>query len=178
MKGAGIIANAPEWPFVIPTLLYRRVAWLFAPLIWLLSPVASAVWSYLSIPFEAEPSAPPSYGVGVAGVWPTPVAHASYWGSAGDGSGRGSRGGGEDETMDADSVVATPGPGGFAKLWSWVAGPAESAVAVVREQAAMAEGEFWADIDGKEYDYPRWRMEEDDDVKIVDTRGLWEEIVD
>jgi hypothetical protein len=48
MRGFGVDWDAPRWPFVIPTLIYRYViAFWFAPLWAFLSWVGQTGWNYM-----------------------------------------------------------------------------------------------------------------------------------
>ncbi|KAF2153330.1 hypothetical protein K461DRAFT_267923 [Myriangium duriaei CBS 260.36] len=182
MIGYGVDPFAPEFPFVLPTLLFRPFEWAWGPLLWIISTFAQAAWSYLSIPFEDDPlpsSSPapfakvnPSFVPPVREQWSEPRRSAEHPPPSEDFQLRQLREQFGGDTMEEDSVIDTParksGRFGFAKLWSWTKSPAESADEVRRETVATRDD--WAEAEASRRDY--WSRE--DDVKIVDTAGLWE----
>ena len=121
---------------------------------WLVSTLASGAWSYLSIPFEADPRPAPSH-------WPTPNHYtpeptpSQHWIPP-------------PPAEEAPSDDHADSRSGIGRLWSWVASPAESAAAAAKHQAAIAEDEFWSDMDS------RWTQGADEGIAIVDTAGLWD----
>lgn len=73
------------------------------------------------------------------------------------------------ETMDSDSVIHDKQRFGFAKLWSWMASPAESSVPV---QADDTSDDFWTETEAGREPWPG--AHEEEQVRIGDTTGLWE----
>ncbi|KAG8626662.1 hypothetical protein KVT40_005607 [Elsinoe batatas] len=177
MTGFGVNPDAPRYPFVLPTILFRPVRWLWHPitstLVWVVGQIWTGLVAYLGILFEDEPAAqkprpslkPKLYQSRRSGMWEEsdPVFEARQKTKVGVKEWDDRR---ADvihevapvyETMEEDRVVREVRQekkegSGIGRLWSWKSSPVESAADV----RASGGGSIW-----------------EEDVR-VDAQPVWE----
>lgn len=179
MKGFGVNPSAPEYPFVIPTLLFQPVSFIWRPLVWVLSSFLTAAYTYLSIPFEDDirpppPAVTPSF-FPLAAPWPTPPETPLDLPDPQDDYQLRQVRGADAMSDDAIDSSNTKSRFAFARLWSW-ASSAEEPEPEPPMEPAMPVQHHAQDTRVYEYDYGAWPtgvQEEEDEVEVVNTAGLW-----
>ncbi|PNS15831.1 hypothetical protein CAC42_4283 [Sphaceloma murrayae] len=169
MAGFGVDPSAPRYPFVVPTMLFRPLRWLWRPvtstLVWLLGQLWTGLVAYLGILFEEEPVGPTATATVVpkpqirrskrSGMWTEsdPIFQIREKTKVKEWDDRVADIIHEavpvQETMEEDKVVRqarreTRDGFGFAKLWSWNSAPVDSVVETApSSESSWQSGEEW-----------------------------------